>query len=46
LISGSVDDSSSAKAIKEATKELLNQDKVDDVLNIFKKKDKKKTQDN
>ena len=46
LITGSIDDSSSAEAIKEATKELLNKEKVDNVLDLFKKKDKQQSKDN
>lgn len=46
LITGSIDDSSSVEAIKEATKELINKEKVDDVLDLFKKKDKQQDQEN
>ncbi len=46
LITGSIDDSSSADAIREATKDLINKEKVDDVLNLFKKKEKKQDQGN
>jgi hypothetical protein len=45
LISSKVADSTSSEALKNATKELIDKEKVDDVLNIFKKKKKEEAEE-
>jgi hypothetical protein len=45
LISGSTEDSADAEVLKEKAKELLKEDNVKGVLDLFKKKDQKKEGD-
>ncbi len=45
LITGSVEDSTSSESLKSTAKELLNQERVDEVFNIFKRKKKKRSAD-